>query len=144
MPALRLRKNELCPLHRSRFCCGRGTRIESKRKSRDWELIAPGVRRYKDGREACTDAELRRRKHHLLKTAPVCYGCKERFLDYRDAELAHIVSKGMNSWKRDDSMSNLVLLCVVTNRDCGSRNLDEYIAEHRAANKPLPCEVKVR
>lgn len=142
MLSVRLRKNERCPLHGRRDCCGRGgINIQSRRESRKYIIVEPGVKRYPDGRERCNEAALKRRKHELLRTHPVCYACGEQFSDYREVELAHIESKGMNSWKRNDAKENLVLLCAETNADCGSRNLDEYMASVRAAGKKFPCEV---
>src|SRR4051812_45609385 len=101
----RLRKGEICPIHRSKFCCRGGVTIESKRKSRHYDMVAPGVRRYTDGREVCSDAELKRRKDYLLKASRFCCACEQRFDDYREVELAHVESKGTGSWKRDDRFS---------------------------------------
>ena len=129
-------------MHRSKWCCGRGgNKLASKRKSRHYEMIAPGVKRYADGREVCTDSALKKRKDQLLKTNPVCVACGQQFSDYRDVDLAHIESKGAGSWKRNDSYSNLRLCHHSTNLDCGSRNLDEYISEISKAGKKFPCEM---
>jgi hypothetical protein len=138
----RLRKGEICPIHRSKFCCRGGVTIESKRKSRHYDMVAPGVRRYTDGREVCSDAELKRRKDYLLKASPFCCACEQRFDDYREVELAHVESKGTGSWKRDDRFSNLRLLHMSTNRDCGSLNLDEYMTAVRKAGRKFPCEMQ--
>jgi len=139
---LRLKKNERCPLHGRKDCCGRGgINTRSQRQSRRYILIAPGVRRYDDGREARSDAALKQLKDKKLRTDPTCYACGQQFSDYREVELAHIESKGLGSWKRDDSEKNTVLLHMVTNRDCGSQNLDEYIARMKAEGKKFPCEV---
>lgn len=139
----RLRQNEICPMHRSKWCCGRGgNKLASKRNSRHYEMIAPGVKRYEDGREVCSDSALKKRKDQLLKTKPVCEACGQIFSDYRDVDLAHVESKGSGSWKRQDAFSNLRLLHRDTNLACGSRNLIEYMKEVIAAGKKFPCEVQ--
>jgi len=139
--SLRLRKNEMCPLHRSRFCCGRGDiRTETKRQSRKWTMTEPGVRRYEDGREVCSPSALKRRKDNLIRKNPVCYACDRQFSEYGEIELAHIESKGSGSWKRRDNIENLVLLHAVTNWECGSQNLHDYMKSVRDDRKLFPCE----
>lgn len=138
----RLRRNEPCPLHRgNRFCCGRGgVNITSKRQSRAYVEIAPGVKRYPDGREVCSPAALKKRKDALLRQNALCIFCGQTFSDYREVDLCHVESKGMNGWRRNDSMNNLELGHRVSNLDCGSRSIGEYINDIRKAGKKFPCE----
>lgn len=139
----RLRKNEICPLHRSKVCCGRGgINIVSKRQSRHYEMVAPGVKRFHDGREVCSPAALKLRKDLKLRTNPRCIFCCQVFDDYRDVDLVHIESKGMNGWRRDDRMNNLELGHRVSNIDCGSRSIGEYMNDIRNAGKKFPCEAQ--
>jgi len=116
--------------------------IASKRQSRNCELVAPGVRRYHDGREACGAAVLKQRKDQKLRPNSRCIFCDQEFDDYRDVDLCHIESKGLNGWRRDDRMSNLELGHHVSNLDCGSRSIGEYINDIRKAGKKFPCEVQ--
>jgi hypothetical protein len=139
----KLRKNELCPLHRSKHCCGRGQiTIESKRQSRAYTMIAPGVRKFPDGREVCSASALKLRKDQLARTGQACIFCGDGFADYRDVDLCHIESKGMNGWRRDDSLKNLVLGHHISNMDCGSRSIREYMNDIRKAGRKFPCEVQ--
>lgn len=139
----RLRKSEICPLHRSKVCCGRGgVNITSKRQSHAYIEVAPGVHRYPDGRERCSPAALKKRKDALLRQRSLCIFCGQPFTDYRDVDLCHVESKGMNGWRRDDSIANLELGHRISNIDCGSRSIGEYIKEVRKAGKKFPCEVQ--
>lgn len=91
------------------------------------------MRRYPDGREVCSPAELRRRKNLLLHLGAKCAVCKCAFTDYSEVELGHRESKGLGGAKRDDRMENLCLLHVEANRDMGSMSLDDYLASGRMA-----------
>ena len=139
----RLRKTEVCPIHRRSDCCGRGgVNVVSKRQSRQWELIAPGVRRYYDGREVRSKAALKLLKDQKLRTNPRCIFCLQPFTDYRDVDLCHIESCGMNGWRRNDSAMNTELGHRITNLDCGSRSIGEYMNDIRNAGKKFPCEAQ--
>ena len=137
----RLKRNETCPLHRRRDCCGRGgVNITSKRQSRQYEMVAPGVRRYPDGREVCSPAALKARKDFLLRIQPMCCFCEQTFSDYREVDLCHVESKGMSGWRKNDSIHNVRLGHRLSNMECGSRNLYDYVASVRSAGKKFPCE----
>lgn len=125
----KLRAKELCPLHRRRDCCGRAefNRYSQPKKKGQWHPIRAGLWRSDDGREKCSPAELRRRKGDLIRKYPVCRACGLTFTDYDEIELAHIESKGMGGFKRDDSMGNLTLLHKAANRDQGSMELNVYL-----------------
>jgi 5-methylcytosine-specific restriction endonuclease McrA len=126
-----LPKNAKCPIHGGLFCCGR------TRPAAD-PYIRHGVKTLDDGREICTPAEVRRRKSILLKRDPACAACGKVFTDYRDVELAHKESKGMNGHKHDDRWENLVLMHRDENRECGSRPVGEYVAWRKAKGLPTP------
>jgi hypothetical protein len=122
-------------------CCGRGgVNIVSKRQSRQYEMVAPGVKRYPDGREVLSPAALKARKDAMLRTNPHCVFCGQQFSDYREVDLCHVESKGMNGWRRNDSMRNLDVGHRLSNMECGSRNLYDYIDSVRKAGKKFPCE----
>ena len=116
--------------------------ITSKRQSRAYEMVAPGVRRFPDGREVCSPAALKLRKDQKLRTNPRCIFCCQQFTDYREVDLCHVESKGMNGWRRDDRMMNLELGHRSSNIDCGSRSIGEYMNDIRKAGKKFPCEVQ--
>jgi len=127
-----LKVGERCPIpeHKgSRICCGRGEVMPRAQVARSkWSYIGPGIRKYPDGHIERTPAALARHKEMLLRRGEVCVGCDEGFDDYREVELAHRKSKGFNGWKRDDSDPNLCLAHKALNRDCGSMDLDLYLA----------------
>jgi len=75
----------------------------------------------------------------LLQKNPVCLACGEKFTDYSEVELAHRESKGMGGGRRDDSWTNLYLMCAKGNREQGSRSLERYLADCEAEGK-RPCQ----
>ncbi len=131
----KLRRNERCPLHGRRDCCGRESR--TKAKSEKFQS-RNGVTTMPDGREVCTPAVLRRRKDTLIRKHPYCAACEilnpeqAKFTDYDEIELAHKESKGFNGYKRDDSFSNICLMHKSENREQGSRSFEQYIADKLA------------
>lgn len=134
-----------CPIpgHKnSTTCCGRGERPERGKKSEPrWRYVGAGVRQYPDGHIERTPAAKRRRKDELLRKCNACAACGEPFDDYREIELGHIRSTGMNGWKRDDSDKNLCLLLHVgANRAQGSREFTEYMASDW---KPSHCRARI-
>jgi hypothetical protein len=93
---MRLRRNEYCPVHRSRFCCGRET-IHHKPR-----LTRPGVQRVEDPhhprgfRELRSPAEMRKLlKRKVVAQDGKCAICHEEFTDYNDIVPDHIDPKGM-------------------------------------------------
>ncbi|MCU1301933.1 MAG: endonuclease [Candidatus Sulfotelmatobacter sp.] len=123
-----LRKGEMCPVHRSFYCCGR---VEPKERKRPQPFPSqPGVRRIADKfhprgyREICSPAECRRRKHQLMATGDLkCFYCKKdlRAGEYADIDLCHIEPKGMGGARHDDHIDNLTLGCHSCNLENGSR-----------------------
>jgi len=66
----------------------------------------------------------------MIRQAPICVACGQRFSDYSEIELAHCNGQGMNGWKRDDSPANLAgLMHADENREQGSRSLEDYLAD---------------
>jgi len=131
----KLRQNEPCPLHRgSKTCCGREGRGRDLFRKVDkgiFRFVRPGVWRAPDGREKCSRAELKRRKHKLLRENPVCAACPVGFTDYSEVELAHVEACGLNGGSRDDAWKNLALMHADENREQGSRSLAEYLADSK-------------
>lgn len=118
----KLRKGERCPLHDSFFCCGR----ERAKKQTASVIRVMDDSHPRGYREECSEAELRRRKHELIKQGEGCLYCKDPFTTYRVIELAHKQSKGMggirSGAKHDDHRENLGLAHRWCNRKNGSKN----------------------
>ena len=101
---MKLRRNEYCPIHRSRFCCGR----EQARKERRFPL---GVQRIEDPhhprgyRELRSPAEMLNRK--IAEQDGKCAICHESFTDYGEIVPDHIEPKGMGGAWRDDHPDNV-------------------------------------
>jgi hypothetical protein len=105
---MRLRRNQLCPIHRSQFCCGREV-IPIERRQRQL-----GVRRIDDPyhprgyREIRSNAEM----HKLMDRKIVaqnseCAICNEEFTDYSDNVPDHMNPRGMGGAWRDDHPENI-------------------------------------
>ena len=93
---VRLRRNQLCPIHRSLACCGR----ESARNERRTRQM--GVRRIDDPqhprgyREIRSNAEMRKLMDRKIASQnSICALCKEQFTDYSDIVPDHINPRGM-------------------------------------------------
>ena len=104
---MRLRANEVCPIHRSLSCCGRD-RIAKPR------LIRLGVQRVDDPhhprgyRELRSPAEMRKLLNRKIREqARICTICHEEFTDYNDVVPDHRNPKGMGGAWRDDRPENI-------------------------------------
>lgn len=104
---MKLRRNEYCPIHRSRFCCGR----EHARKQR---CLRAGVQRIEDPqhprgyREHRSPAEMRRLLNRkIAQQDRKCAICHQEFTDYADVVPDHIEPKGMGGAWRDDHPDNI-------------------------------------
>jgi hypothetical protein len=115
---MRLRRNQLCPIHRSLFCCGR----EAIPKERGHGQM--GVRRIDDSqhprgyRELRSNGEMRK----LLNRKIVAeYGiCKGKFTDYSDVVPDHVCPRGMGGAWRDDHPDNIQAVHWWCNGEKGS------------------------
>ena len=81
---MRLRNNELCPIHKSVSCCGRDLLRKPK-------LIRLGVQRVEDPhhprgyRELRSPAEMRKLLNRKIRLqGGICAICHEEFTDYND------------------------------------------------------------
>jgi hypothetical protein len=120
-----LRKGEMCPLHRSFYCCGRekasiSATVAGRQSLHGVRLVADQFhpRGY---REICSPPELKRRKLKLLAKSQECFYCHKHFDDFRDIDLCHIEPKGMGGARHDDHMDNLALGHHSCNLENGSR-----------------------
>lgn len=132
----RLRKNELCPIHKSFWCCGREKPPGNKKVS----TFKGPVQKVEDlhhprgYRIVCSKPELKKRKHKLLAEGPLeCIHCGQsvRFLkdsgiecEYADIELCHREPCGFHGAKRDDDWTNIGL----GHRTCNSENGSKRVA----------------
>ena len=93
---MRLRRSQLCPIHRSLTCCGREV---IKREERQRQL---GVRRIDDSqhprgyRELRSNGEMRKLlDRKIVAQNGKCSICEEKFTDYSDIVPDHISPRGM-------------------------------------------------
>jgi hypothetical protein len=93
---MKLRRNEFCPIHRSRFCCGR-------QQTRNERRLSLGVRRIEDEhhprgyRELRSQAEMRRLLNRkITEQNGKCAICHKEFSDYSEIVPDHKHSKAMS------------------------------------------------
>jgi 5-methylcytosine-specific restriction endonuclease McrA len=105
---MRLRRNQLCPIHRSLACCGREAIPKEKR------VRQLGVRRIEDPQHPRGYCELRSvgevRKllnRKIVTQNGICALCSEPFTDYSDIVPDHIHPRGMGGAWRDDHPDNI-------------------------------------
>jgi HNH endonuclease len=122
---MRLRANELCPIHRSTSCCGR----EAIPKVR---VMRPGVQRVEDlhhprgYRELRSPAEMKKLlKRKIVEQNNTCAICLEEFTDYNDVVPDHIQPKGMGGAWRDDHPDNIQATHYWCNGEKGSTRMDD-------------------
>lgn len=127
--SMKLRKNEMCPIHKRRTCCGRTPTATDKKRGSIYQ-VAPGVRRIPDSTHPRGYRELRspaaRRgmlNQKIVAQNRLCGICGEPFETYQEIELDHIEPKGMGSARRDDSWENTQATHKFCNREKGSRRL---------------------
>ncbi len=122
---MRLRSNELCPIHKSVSCCGREFLPRPK-------LVRLGVQRVADPhhprgyRELRSPAEMRKLMNRkILEQARICPICKEEFTEYSDVVPDHKNPKGMGGAFRDDHPSNIQATHYWCNGEKGSIRMDD-------------------
>ena len=107
---MRLRRNQLCPIHRSLFCCGR-EQIPREKRQRQM-----GVRRIEDPqhprgyRELRSNGEMRKLLDgKIVAQNGKCALCNGQFTNYSDVVPDHINPRGMGGAWRDDHPENIRL-----------------------------------
>jgi 5-methylcytosine-specific restriction endonuclease McrA len=120
---MKLRKNEYCPIHRSRFCCGR----EQAQKERKLRF---GVQRIEDPhhprgyRERRSPAEMRKLLNRkVVEQGGKCAICHKQFTDYGDIVPDHKEPKGMGGAWRDDHPENIQAAHTLCNSEKGSTRI---------------------
>jgi len=118
---MRLRRNQLCPIHRSLFCCGRETISKAKRAHQ------LGVRRIDDPhhprgyRGIRSNAKMRKLLDMKIASQNgECALCKVKFTDYSDIVPDHIYPRGMGGAWRDDHPENIQAVHWWCNGEKGS------------------------
>ncbi len=117
---MRLRRNEYCPIHKSRRCCGRETRHYVR-------SLQPGIRRIDDPhhprgyRELRSPAEMRKLlKRKVAEQNGICAICHEEFTDYNDVVPDHEDPRAMGGAWRDDHPDNIRAVHWWCNSEKGS------------------------
>jgi len=118
---MRLRRNQLCPIHRSVSCCGREA-ISKVRRARQL-----GVRRIDDPhhprgyREIRSNSEMRKLlDKKIVAQNGDCAICSKKFTDYGDIVPDHINPRGMGGAWRDDHPDNIQAVHWWCNGEKGS------------------------
>src|ERR1041384_7280266 len=122
----KLKPGKLCPLHRSKVCCGRGPIVRPVKELK-YRVMRDGTKVYPGGREVCTKAGTRRRKDTLISQDPTCGFCQEKFNEYDEIELCHRRSKKIGGSEHDDRWENIFLGHKTANRKQGSMPLEIYL-----------------
>jgi hypothetical protein len=119
--SMKLSRKEMCPIHRSLFCCGRE---QAHKQRRPWAQ----VQRIEDPhhprgyREHRSPAEMRRLLNRkIIEQDRRCGICRKLFTDYNDVVPDHIEPKGMGSGRRDDHPDNIQAAHRLCNLKKGSK-----------------------
>jgi hypothetical protein len=118
---MRLRRNQICPIHRSFSCCGRGVVPKVK------HVRQLGVRRIEDPlhprgyRELRSNGEMRKLlDRKIVSQNGKCGICGAEFTDYSDIVPDHISPRGMGGAWRDDHPENIQAVHWWCNGEKGS------------------------
>jgi len=118
---MRLRCNQICPIHRSRLCCGREG-IPKQKAFQQW-----GIRRIEDPhhprgyRELRSNAEMRKLlDKKIVAQNGTCPICNVEFTNYGDIAPDHINPRGMGGAWRDDHPDNIQAVHWWCNGEKGS------------------------
>ena len=122
---MRLRRNQMCPIHRSKSCCGREL-VHPKAK-----LIRLGVQRVEDPhhprgyRELRSPAEMRKlMDRKIVEQSGECALCRIAFTEYGDVVPDHVNPKGMGGAFRDDHPDNIQAVHWWCNSEKGSTRVE--------------------
>lgn len=117
---MKLRRRELCPLHKSFFCCGRSAVRKSGFQAPVRRVDDPHHQRgYREIRSAAEMKKLLKRK--IVEQNFCCGICDQRFTDSKDIVPDHILPRGMGAARRDDHPDNIQAAHRRCNREKGSR-----------------------
>ena len=121
---MRLRRNQICPIHHSFSCCGR----EAVPKARTARQL--GIRRVEDAqhprgyRELRSNAEMRKLVNgKIVFQNGKCGICSAEFTNYSDIVPDHISPRGMGGAWRDDHPDNIQAVHWWCNGEKGSSRI---------------------
>lgn len=120
---MKLKPNDICPIHRSRFCCGRDFKKIQKRGK--WIVIGPGVRKHiETGLIRRSPSAMRQLLAKKVKEQwGQCAICEKEFKDAREISPDHINPRGMGGARRDDSEENIQAVHNLCNLEKGSKRI---------------------
>jgi len=123
---MKIGRNQLCPIHRSRSCCDREPEVRKEK------ILQVGVRRIEDPRhprgyrESRSPAEMRKLLNRkIVEQDRICAICHFEFTDYNDVVPDHENPKGMGGAWRDDHPSNVRAVHWWCNSEKGSTRIHE-------------------
>ena len=120
---MKLHRNQLCPIHHSRVCCGRAESSKVARSTRGVERI-DDPNHPRGYRELRSPAELRKVLTQKISAQKGnCGICHLPFTDCKDIVPDHIEPKGMGAARRDDHPDNIQAAHRLCNLLKGSRRL---------------------
>lgn len=121
----RLPKSQVCPIHRSKFCCGRESK-ESRRRTpiRGPVTKIPDAHHPRGYIEVCSPAEIRRRLIiKMRQQVCICGICGLPIFEFSDAVADHIEPNPAGC-KKDSHMDNLQAAHKLCNLAKGSQRLE--------------------
>lgn len=114
---MRLKRHQLCPIHRKRDCCGRAPQMVKRGPyTSKWETVRPGIRRVRDEYADHPDGyRYRLSKSEMEKVLirkveeqqGLCSICVKELTDMNDVVPDHKSPKGMGGARRDDRAENI-------------------------------------
>jgi len=127
---MKLKRNQVCPIHRRRDCCGRAELENRRQSSRSkWETVRPGVRRIRDEHARHPDGYRYRLSKSemtkvLIKKVQEQFGwcsiCQTMLEDMQDVVPDHKDPRGMGGAWRDDRPENIGAAHELCNSKKGS------------------------
>ena len=123
---MKLRRNQYCPVHNSRSCCGRKLLLGKPK------LVRLGVQRIEDEhhprgyRELRSAGEMRKLlDRKIVEQNRMCAICHIEFTDYTDIVPDHKNPKGMGGAWRDDHPDNIQATHWWCNKEKGSTRMND-------------------
>ena len=121
--SMKLHRNQYCPIHHSRFCCGREKASKAGRLTMGVERI-DDLNHPRGYRELRSPAELRKVLTQKISAQQgKCGICHLPFTDCNDIVPDHIEPKGMGAARRDDHPDNIQAAHRLCNLLKGSKRL---------------------
>jgi len=125
--AFQLRKGDLCPVHRSFYCCGRKASAIPRRVrvvagfGVEHVLDEHHPRGYREKRSR--EAMRRLLNQKIVEQEMCCSLCGKEFTDYREIVPDHTEPRSLGGARRDDHPSNITASHRLCNSEKGSRRI---------------------